>query len=441
MSGCSKKRVVEPETCRRLCTCGREHPVVETEYHIGPEAFEYLAEDCRETAPGPVLLLDDENTHRAAGRAIAEIFERETVPHQVLTLGDGIHATEELAETVYEKSRGYGLVVAVGSGTINDLAKYASGKRKHPYWAVPTAPSMNGFTSATAAINVAGVKRTLPNPPPRFMYIHPDVVRNAPRNLIQAGYCDVMAKSVSDVDWQIESLLFSGSYCRLPSAIVSESEGDYIDLPDRIGAGDSEAVMGLLTGLLVSGAAMTLAGSSAPASGGEHLVSHFFDMREAVTGRPAELHGLQVALGIILSASCYRILADLEREDLKNRAQTSFQEDADRIPAVWGDLAPTVEKFFFKKREQILQMDERLPREWSRVKGLCRDVRPPDFYADRMRRTGFPLTLEAMNLRPDEFRLAALNARTIRERITVLDLAAQAGVLEAAVEEVITLLQ
>ena len=74
-------------------------------------------------------------------------------------------------------------------------------------WPTTTAPSMNGFTSAIAAIKIDGVKRTLPSPPPRYVYVAPDVVRQAPPALIQAGYCDVMAKSVSDVDWQVEYLL------------------------------------------------------------------------------------------------------------------------------------------------------------------------------------------------------------------------------------------
>jgi glycerol-1-phosphate dehydrogenase [NAD(P)+] len=119
------------------------------------------------------------------------------------------------------------MILAVGAGTINDLGKYAAGRQGRPYWVFPTAPSMNGYTSAIAAIKVEGVKRTLPAPPPRFIYIDPDIIGGAPLKLIQSGYCDILAKSVSDVDWQIESLLFSGSLPKpkLPTSIARKISG------------------------------------------------------------------------------------------------------------------------------------------------------------------------------------------------------------------------
>jgi glycerol-1-phosphate dehydrogenase [NAD(P)+] len=126
----------------------------------------------------------------------------------------------------------------------------------------------------------------------------------------------VLAKSVSDFDWQIESLLLGGAYCSLPSAIASEPESKYIDHPEKILQGDRKVVLGLFEGLLFSGVAMSLAGSSAPASGGEHLISHFFDMRESITGIKPNLHGLQVGAGVVLSAVCYQKLAALDEKEL-----------------------------------------------------------------------------------------------------------------------------
>ncbi|MEW6267200.1 MAG: iron-containing alcohol dehydrogenase [Thermodesulfobacteriota bacterium] len=435
-----KRYVVTPEECRRLCTCGRPHPPADVKQYSGPMAMRALAEDARR-AGRSILMIDDEMTHAAAGSRVEEFFREMVVPHQVLTFSGRISANEERVDQVIDRSRRHGLIVSVGAGTINDLGKFAATKRGLPFWTAPTAPSMNGYTSAIAAIKVAGVKRTLPASPPEFIYNDPDVIRHAPLDLRQAGYCDVMAKSVSDIDWRIESLLFSGSYCSLPASIVVQGESGFRDYPEKIQAGDPEAIQALQNGLLASGISMLLAGSSAPASGGEHLFSHFLDMREPLTGRTPKLHGWQVAAGIVLSAASYKNLAALDRADLKHLGETAYDRDFKGIRPTWGETAAEVEKRFDLKRPQLLQLEKLLPPNWEKIQRLCGQVRGPEYYLHLFRRTGFPLTLDSLDLSEDEFLLAALSARTIRERLTVLDLAAQLGVLEQTAHEVAALLQ
>ena len=437
----NKNYLVDPEKYAQLCTCGDRHPLIAIKMYAGTDAYTHLAKDCRQAiGSGSVLLIDDENTHKAAGGKVVTCLQEIAVQHQVITLPGNTSVTDSLAERITAESSRHSLIVAVGAGTINDLGKYAAKKRNIPYWTVPTAPSMNGYTSSIAAVKVKGVKRTLPAPPPQFIYVHPEVIRLAPIKLRQAGLCDVLAKSVSDIDWQIESLLFGGNYCALPSAIVAESESSYMGHPEGIVQGSEKAIMGLFTGLLVSGVAMSLAGSSAPASGGEHLISHFLDMRASLTKRTPELHGLQVGAGVILSAACYCRLALLNAKDLKSTAASAFSTDAGNISSVWGHMAAEVEKQFLKKREHLLAFDRLLPENWQTLKMLFGTVKKPQFFVDLIRRAGFEMTLAALNLSKDEFRLAALASRTIRERITVLDLAAHTGVLEDATAEALELL-
>jgi glycerol-1-phosphate dehydrogenase [NAD(P)+] len=226
----------------------------------------------------------------------------------------------------------------------------------------------------------------------------------------------------------------------LPSAIVDESESRYINHPEKINQGDLETVLGLFEGLLFSGVAMSLAGSSAPASGGEHLISHFFDMRESLTGIKPNLHGLQVGAGVILSAVCYQKLAATEEKELKNSAKEIFEADTRNIPSVWGNLAFEVEKQFLKKRERLLQFDSALPVNWRKLKVLFAKVRTPDFFVDLFRRTGLEMTLPSLGISKDEFFLAAISARTIRDRVTVLDISAHTGILKDAAKETIEML-
>jgi glycerol-1-phosphate dehydrogenase [NAD(P)+] len=329
----------------------------------------------------------------------------------------------------------------VGAGTINDLGRYVADKKGIPYWLAPTAISMNGYTSSIVAVKIKGVKRTLPAKPPQYIYVDPGVIQNCPLKLRQAGFCDVLAKSVSDFDWHTESLLFNGSYCSLPAAIVHEPEKKYIDHPEKIRDGDLESMLGLFEGLLYSGVAMSLAGSSAPASGGEHLISHFLDMRESITGIKPNLHGLQVGAGLVLSSMCYRKLAGIDEGELNDgRAREIFEADLGNIPSVWGPLAPEVTRQFTNKRDRLLQFDTALPAHWPELKALFSEVRQPEFFVELIRRSGFELTLRSLGIQEEEFRLAAVSARTIRDRITVLDISAHAGILEEAAGETIEML-
>jgi len=435
-------RIVDPTTGLAGCTCNLEHPAPQVTIYSGEDATQILAEDCRAVyGDRPVLLLFDPETYAVAGADLQQRLQNEKVNLTSYQFASQPVASTALIETVQALIKDVALVISVGSGTVNDLGKYSASENQIDFWCLPTAPSMNGYTSGIAAIKVKGVKRTLPALPPQRIYVIPEVIQQAPLKLRQAGFCDVLAKVVSDIDWQCESLLLSDSYCGLPATMMLEVEKSYSEHPQEIGRGDESAVMGLFNGLLISGVAMSLAGSSAPASGGEHLVSHFWDMREPITGREPELHGLQVGVGIILSTACYQRLAQLGQDDLLCQANQLFTTTAARIPAIWGPYAAEVAKQFQRKRDALLQFDTLLPQKWDELQTLFQQVQPPEYFADLFAQTGAPFGLEEFRLSEDEFMLAALNSRAIRERITVLDLADHAGVLEAAARDTLQLLR
>ncbi len=434
--------VVADSQCRALCSCGGQHPAPGVTLYAAADAATVLAADYRALhAQHELLLLSDPLTHAVGGARVLAALRDAGIAVDHMLLDDEPSATEELAESVRARALGKALIIAVGAGTVNDLAKYAADRNAMRYWIVPTAPSMNGFTSSISAVKFKGVKLTVPAAPPQRIYAEPQVIREAPLKLRQAGFCDVLAKVVSDIDWQISSRLFGGGYCRLPSALLAGVEETYSGCPEAIGSGDATAVQGLFHGLLVSGVAMSLAGSSAPASGGEHLVSHFWDMREPLTDRVPELHGLQVGAGILLSTACYARLARLDGAAMAGRAEQAFAAVAARIPAIWGPYADEVALQFEGKREALLRFDALLPAHWDELMPLFRQVRPTTDFLDLFRRTGLDFSLSSLRLTPEEFLLAAHNGRAIRNRITVLDLADHAGVLDEAAFETLALLR
>lgn len=434
--------IVDPRTYQKGCSCGKDHPVPHVTLYSAEDACTVLAKDCRAVyGHRPVLLISDPDTDTVAGLRLREQLQRCEVSLEHYLLEPKPVATDQLAEKIDTACHDKALIISVGSGTVNDLGKYVADRKGIDFWTMPTAPSMNGYTSGIAAIKVKGVKRTLPAAPPQRIYVLPEVIQHAPLKLRQAGFCDVLAKVVSDIDWQCESLLVSNSYCGLPASIMAAVEKSYSAYPEEIGRGDESAVMGLFHGLLLSGVAMSLAGSSAPASGGEHLVSHFWDMREPMSGREPELHGLQVGVGIILSTACYRRLAGLQKKDLAPQAAQVFSATAARIPEIWGPYAEEVARQFNNKKAVLLQFDALLPQHWASLQALFERVQSPEYFVDLFARTGAPFNLQAFRLSQEEFLLAAINSRAIRDRITVLDLAAHAQVLDLAAQDTLKLLR
>lgn len=434
--------IIDPHTYLKGCTCGKDHPAPQVTVYSAEDACAVLAKDCRAVyGRRPVLLLSDPDTDTVAGQKLREQLQLRQVSLEHYLLERNPVATDHLVEKIETACHDKALIISVGSGTVNDLGKYVADQNGIDFWTMPTAPSMNGYTSGIAAIKVKGVKRTLPAAPPQRIYVLPDVIQHAPLKLRQAGFCDVLAKVVSDIDWQCESLLASNSYCGLPASMMTAVEKSYSAYPEEIGRGDETAVMGLFHGLLLSGVAMSLAGSSAPASGGEHLVSHFWDMRQAMNGREPELHGLQVGVGIILSTACYRRLAGLKKTDLAVQAEQAFSTTAARIPEIWGQYADEVARQFNNKKAVLLQFDALLPQHWHSLQALFRQVRGPEYFVDLFTRTGAPFNLEVFRLSREEFLLAAINSRAIRDRVTVLDLAAHAQVLDLAAEDALKLLR
>ena len=136
----------------------------------------------------------------------------------------------------------------------------------------------------------------------------------------------------------------------------------------------------LFHGLLASGAAMALAGSSAPASGGEHLISHFLDMRQPITGRPGSCTALQVAVGIIFSTACYRALAELlDRPPLPD-GERLYETAAAGIPAVWGDKAKDVADRFAQKRDLLLGLNNLTAGQWTPPEGFVPPSQGPGLF-------------------------------------------------------------
>ena len=202
-------------------------------------------------------------------------------------------ASFEQAQEIFRKLPGaVDAVIGVGGGKTLDVAKYVSFLARLPYLAVPTSLSNDGFCSPQSSLTIDGRRRSLPAAIPFGVVLATALCHAAPEILWMSGVGDLSAKFTAVVDWKL-AFHARGTLVDDFAALLSDSTVyQFIARPAR----DTEGVKLLGTALMLNGVAMAICGSSRPASGSEHLISHALD---AISRRP-RLHGLQVGVASYL---------------------------------------------------------------------------------------------------------------------------------------------
>lgn len=327
------------------------------------------------------------------------------------------------------------LVVAVGSGVVNDLSKWSSFELKVPYVVVATAASMNGYSAANVAPTIAGVKVLIEAKPPLAVIAEPTVIEHAPREMTASGFGDTIAKHQSNGDWIMNHLLLDEYHCGFCAGIVGDIEPLYLDRPEHIREGRPEAVQGLFEALFWTGMAMTLVGTSAPASGGEHLLSHTLDMIAEIRGESHDLHGRQVGVGTLFSAALYERVLAIESPTL-----------VDLPPAVdegfWGSpsVASAVVKQYEAKSKSLDSIRQKIGRggTWDALRAaVAKEVKPAATIHGWLARAGGATSLADIGCSRERIREAILHMHEIRKRFTIVDLAWLTGVMPAATCEIV----
>lgn len=376
---------------------------------------------------GPRLaVIGDDDTFAALGdRVVRALRSRFTV--QRVSLGRAPHADDATLERLLATVEpDLDAVVAVGSGTINDLCKLVAKTRGCPQAVFATAPSMNGYTSVSASITERGLKRSIRAETPRGVFFDLQVLASAPPRLIHAGLGDSLCRPTAQADWLLAHELLGQPYREAPFALLAADEQVLLAAPQALVRGDLEVMRSLARTLALSGFGMTLCGGSYPASQGEHLLCHYVDMLGLAT--TATFHGEQIGVATLAMARLQRQLLDAERPP--PLAASTFSEESLR-----GHLGPALGASCWQEvrakhfgAERAAELAERLAARWSVVRQRIAAVhRPAEQLAAALLATGAPTTPRELGWSPETFTTAVLRAREIRDRYTFLDLAADSG--------------
>jgi glycerol-1-phosphate dehydrogenase [NAD(P)+] len=319
----------------------------------------------------------------------------------------------------------------VGSGTINDVCKYAAALDGKPYAVFATAPSMNGYTSVNAAITVSGHKKSLPATAAKGVFMDLTVLSQAPPRMIRSGLGDSICRSTAQADWLLAHLLLDRPYREAPFVLLAEDEADLFAGSEALMAGDLGAMHRLARTLTLSGFGMTICGGSYPASEGEHLISHYVEML-APPEWPEAFHGEQIGVTTLSMARLQERLLENGPPRLEPSAP-----DENSITAHFGtDLGAACWAEFQGKRldaERVEALNGMLTDCWDAIRARLRAVVLPATRLEAvLQAAGAPTTPEELGWSRDFYLQALRHAREIRNRYTFLDLAADSGALQDA---------
>lgn len=421
------------------CSCGKTHKIDPRRILYARGVLSQLPDVCAAYCSGRnVAVLMDIRTREVAGAEAVEQLGRTGWSVQEIVVPDLPGGKSPVCDDITKNALAKVLspsdmVVSVGAGVINDLGKWLAFERGVPFITIATASSMNGYTSANVAPTVGGVKTLVRAQPPTAVLADPDILRDAPYEMTASGLGDVLAKSVSSADWYMNHLLFGDFYCERSVGLIAKIEPLYLENPGEMLARSDGAMEALFQALLMTGAAMTMAESSAPSSGGEHMVSHTLDMMSSVDSEPHDLHGRQVGVGTVLTSELYRRVLAIDRP-------TFVAPPAGVDRAFWGFLADNVAAEYAKKASRLTLAAEKLSQAgaWDHLRrSVSPMLRRPETIRDCLKHAGAACTARQLGLGRERLLAALAHAHEIRSRFTILDLACLTGVLPGALEELV----
>lgn len=426
------------------CACGTTHRIPIAAMTIGEEAVDALGQFLHQAGATRILVIDDANTGPLLGDAVRRVITEAGPGAAELRYPATAHlraddaALARAREAVTAARADW--VVAVGSGTLTDIARWASFEAGLPFVVMATAPSVDGFASTVAALQIGGIKITRAAQAPRAIFARPSVLAAAPWPLIQSGFGDLAGKVTALMDWKLAVRLYHEAWCDSAYRVVAEVLETLPEQAQALRSRDAGAAAALFSGLIRSGLAMAMVGSSRPASGSEHHLSHYWDYLTYRGRRGYVGHGIQVGYATDWILRLYETLADLgplvsPPLPVLDRAWRTSAEM--RWGTGVGDIIEAQE-------EKLRWLEARWdPARWEGITGgdLVEALRPQYDQGSAMRAalgemdlTGDPA---AFQLSPALIHEAIAHANEVRARYTILDFLAGQGILARCIEHIV----
>lgn len=445
----SLDEILRPEGI--TCACGRTHTCGLRYVKVGRGALNSLREGMAAIGVKRPFVVMDKNTERAAGAQVRRALEEAGIEYSAFVFPfEGRMEPDERAvgSLTMAMDPACDVLLAVGSGVINDCCKVAAHAAGKKSMVVCTAPSMDGYASNSSSMIQNRIKVSLYNACPEVIIADTAILATAPDIMLQAGLGDMLAKYVSVCEWRISHLVYGDPYCEEIAGLVRGSLQRVAQHADGLMRREEDALCAVTEGLILSGVAMAFAQISRPASGLEHYFSHLWEMQSLQRGESGDLHGIQVGVGTLLTLWIYENVLNIEKPDMEKarRAMADFspEEWEARVRRIFGPIAPDLLRLEEKARKNDpARHKERLARiekHWPEIRAIAGEELPPRAdIAALMASVHMPMTPADLHLKPEDVRDALLGSRDIRDKYLTSSLLWDLGLLEETAEKVMAL--
>jgi glycerol-1-phosphate dehydrogenase [NAD(P)+] len=330
--------------------------------------------------------------------------------------------------------------LAVGSGTLTDIVRIVSHRTRCRFISLPTAPSVDGFTSPSASLVVRRIKTTVMAQPPMAVFADLGTLAAAPQAMIAAGYGDILGKAIALADWRLGHLLWDEPYSPEIAARVRKTLDACIAATAEIGRATPAGIRMLMFSLIDSGLCMLDYGNSRPAAGCEHYMSHFLEMKLLRERRPAVLHGAKVGMCSLLAAELYARLRQMDRLQAVTRLAAATQPertaDMQRIRQAFGPIAGNL----FVEQAPFLDMTatgfdllkQRILEHWDEVQALAAEVPAPEKLVELLSQAGGATRPAGLGLSEEEVQQALTESHFLRNRFTICKLGRILGLTDGS---------
>lgn len=425
------------------CPCGRNHSVAIDEVLIGSGAVKHLPEFVRKYGRKPFVVAD-RNTFAAAGEQVCKLLKENEIPYGSFVFKDAALEPDEKAVGAafmhYDNS--CDVIVGVGSGVVNDICKILSNISGNPYIIVATAPSMDGYASATSSMSRDGVKVSLNSRCADVIIGDTDILKTAPDHMLRSGLGDMLAKFVSIAEWRIAHMITGEYYCEEVARLIRGAVKKCVDNAEGLLKREDAAIEAVFEGLVIGGVAMAYAGVSRPASGVEHYFSHVWDMRGLEFGTPVDLHGIQCAMATMKAVELYEKVMEMKPDWEKAQAYVErFDLDVwnAQLRAFLGDSAETMIEL--EKKEGKYRKDTHEVRfhlimaNWQNILQILREELPAaEELCKLMDGVGISRDLTAIGVDPKTLEMTFRATKDIRDKYVLSRLAWDLGILDELCE-------
>jgi len=427
------------------CDCGREHSVPIKRILIEEDALLSLPDIISSNGLKKPFILYDTTTYKVAGNMIEKQMKLTALSYTNYVLIDTEPTPDEktIGEVLINFDPSCDTIIAVGSGTLNDLSRFISHKLRLPYMIIATAPSMDGFASNVAPLIVNHMKTTYEAHVPFAILGDTTLLKDAPMKMIAAGIGDILGKYTCLCDWKISHTINGEYHCESIENLVKQSLETVVSNIIMAKERNPQAINSIMEALVLTGIAMSFAGNSRPASGSEHHLSHYWEMMFLFEGKQPILHGTKVGIGTVAVIKAYELLIERKIDFAKagkaclNYSVENWEEQMRNSYQGASDSVIALEKEIGKNNPENVSLRlKQLEMHWSEVKEIVTKLPSADYIRSLLLSLEAPSDPMSVGIDKSTFINSFMVAKELRNRFGLLQILFDLGLTKEIAEQV-----